>query len=297
MYSGVSPWQVAPLTSENLPVLTREAVSDVPAMFVADPFMLHLDRTWYMFFEVMNRHTRKGEIGLATSADGQHWWYRQIVLAEPFHLSYPYVFTWQGQHYMVPETYQAGAVRLYRAEPFPTCWRLVATLCQGPYLVDPSVFYYHGLWWLLLETSLTAKHDTLRLYHAAALLGPWQEHPQSPLIVGNGHIARPAGRVVCEQNTVLRYTQDCDPIYGAAVRAFAITTLTTRLYRECPCTPGPILSGSGAGWNADGMHHIDPHRLDNGRWLACVDGFAWHFQQPGESSSAPVALVTHELHA
>ena len=38
-----------------------------------------------------------------------------IVLAEPFHLSYPYVFEWQGSHYMIPESGAAKSVRLYRA--------------------------------------------------------------------------------------------------------------------------------------------------------------------------------------
>jgi hypothetical protein len=119
------------------------------------------------------------------------------------------------------------------------------------------------------------KHDTLRLYYADHLRGPWHEHPQSPIIAGNAHIARPAGRVVVAENSVIRYTQDCVPIYGAQVRAFTITTLTRTQYAEQLCTTQPILTGSGTGWNQAGMHHLDPHRLPDGRWLACVDGFMW----------------------
>jgi hypothetical protein len=33
------------------------------------------------------------------------------------------------------------------------------------------------------------------------------------------------------------------------------------------------LSASGRGWNGSGMHHIDPHRMEDGRWIACVDGW------------------------
>jgi hypothetical protein len=47
------------------------------------------------------------------------------------HLSYPYSFTWKGHVYMVPESGQAGAVRLYRAERFPRSWVFVGTLVQG----------------------------------------------------------------------------------------------------------------------------------------------------------------------
>lgn len=34
-----------------------------------------------------------------------------------------------------------------------------------------------------------------------------------------------------------------------------------------------LLKETGTGWNAHGMHNIDPHQLDNGQWIACVDGY------------------------
>ena len=75
---------------------------------------------------------------------------------------------------------------------------------------------------------------------------------------------------------VIRYTQDCAPIYGLQVRAFAITTLTTTYYQERACADHAVLIGQETGWNAIGMHHIDPHMQADGTWLACVDGFVWH---------------------
>jgi len=69
-----------------------------------------------MFFEVMNSQTGKGDIGSAASRDGLHWEYRQIVLSESFHLSYPYVFYVGGEYFMIPESYEANSMRLYRAD-------------------------------------------------------------------------------------------------------------------------------------------------------------------------------------
>jgi hypothetical protein len=228
-----------------------------------------------MFFEVMNRQTRKGEIGLAVSDNAVHWAYQQIVLAEPFHLSYPYVFEWLGDYYMIPESFQARSIRLYRAVRFPTRWSLVATLLSGGVFLDSSIFRYHDRWWLFTETNPHHKYDTLRLYSADDLTGPWHEHTQSPIIEGNPHIARPGGRVLLVDGRVIRYTQDCYPVYGTQVRAFEVTQLTRQHYREQPVREQPILAASGVAWNACGMHHIDPHRLDDGRWIACVDGFVW----------------------
>jgi hypothetical protein len=114
MYSGRSPLEIRATENHN-PVLTRKSVTDVRAAFVADPFMVRTSEGWYMFFEVMPASGYIGNIGLARSDDGKDWKYERIVLDEPFHLSYPYVFSWQNSYYMIPDVYGANAIRLYQA--------------------------------------------------------------------------------------------------------------------------------------------------------------------------------------
>ena len=268
------------------PVLTAAQVTDVPATFVADPFMIQAHQTWYMFFEVLHAHWQRGVIGLATSRDGWHWHYERIVLQESFHLSYPYVFKWQDDYYMIPETLEAEAIRVYRAVDFPTTWACVGDVLAGQY-ADPSLFQADGKWWMLV-CSTPYQHDTLCLYYADALLGPWRAHAQNPLIQGDAHSARPGGRVTVlgegpegpaptqSRQRIIRYAQDDAPFYGKQVRAFEITELTTTRYAEREVPESPVLQPSGAGWNAKGMHHVDPHRLDDTHWLASVDG---HYEE------------------
>lgn len=270
IYTGASPFELSPAPEITNPVLSRADVSDVPAAFVADPFMIRVKRLWYMFFEVMNSRSNKGVIGLAVSRDGFSWEYRQIVLHEPFHLSYPYVFECQGEYYMIPETLEPGAVRLYKANPFPTKWSLVRTLIDGQ-CADPSIFYFEGRWWLFACTT-PYHHDTLCLYFARDLLGPWVEHPRSPIIEGDQRLARPGGRVLVFDGRVVRFAQDCYPTYGSQVRAFEISPLTPTDYGEQETGESPILKGSGNGWNKLGMHTVDAHLLRKRRWIACVDG-------------------------
>lgn len=271
IYSGASPFELASPDGGNNPVLTRESVSDVPARFVADPFMVRRNGVWYMFFEVLNDKTEKGEIGLATSHNGLDFMYQQIVLAEAFHLSYPCIFEWNDEVYMVPETLGAASVCLYQAKSFPTGWTCLGQLRQGSY-ADPSIFRFDDKWWMF-ACSTPYQHDELRLYFAEELLGAWQEHPASPIVQSNRHDARPAGRVLTANGKLIRFSQDCTQRYGAQVRAFEISELTTRSYVEEPCSSNPVLAASGSGWNGLGMHHLDPHFVD-GRWIACVDGFS-----------------------
>jgi hypothetical protein len=270
IYAGPSPVQMFPAKGVENPVLSRSDVTDVPASFVADPFMIRSGDGWQMFFEVKNILTRKGEIGLASSVNGLDWTYSRIVLAESFHLSYPYVFEFEHNYYMVPETLEARRIRLYRAVCFPTGWLHVADLVDGTF-ADPSIFRFEGRWWLLACPS-PFTHDVLRLFFADELFGPWVEHPKSPIIENSPHVARPAGRVVSADGRVIRYAQDCYPKYGTRVRAFEILELSPTSYREEESKHGPVLTPGEGGWNGQGMHHLDPHLNAAGDWIACVDG-------------------------
>src|SRR5260370_37084346 len=60
IYAGASPVSLSPPDGLQNPVLTNKDVSDLAAQFVADPFMLRVGDTWYMFFEVMNRRGGEG---------------------------------------------------------------------------------------------------------------------------------------------------------------------------------------------------------------------------------------------
>jgi hypothetical protein len=283
IYGGEELAGLGPLPGTLNPVLTARDVTDAPAAFVADPFMLRRQDGWFMFFEVFRRDTWLGEIGLAVSADARRWSYEGIVLSEPFHLSYPLVLTRGDEVWMVPETDGAGALRLYRARRFPYDWELAGAPLEGRFL-DPSLFHWHGRWWMLAETNPEErKWDTLRLYHAGDPSGPWQEHPSSPIVDGIRHSARPAGRVVIRNGRPVRFAQVCEPDYGTAVRAFEILELDETTYRETELPGSPILGPGQEEWNRTGMHHLDAVPLPGGGWLACVDGCgrrAWPAQAP-----------------
>ena len=171
---------------------------------------------------------------------------------------------------MIPESDQGNSVRLYKAGDFPTKWSFVSTLLQGNY-VDTTLLRYHGKWWMF--TAAQKHNDTLYLYYADTLAGPWTAHPGSPIIKGDPGTARPGGRVVQYDNRIIRYAQDCTRCYGNQVRAFQVTKLTAIDYEEQEVSESPIVQASGKGWNKKGMHTIDPHQIGQEQWIAAVDGF------------------------
>ena len=281
IYTGPGPLELRPDPAAGGPVLTGPECRGTRTRYVADPFLMRQGDGWLLFFEMLNLDHGRGTIGLAHSHDGQTWQFVREILRERFHLSYPYVVEWDGERYMVPETNEAGAVRLYRATGFPEVWTYEQDLIKAPYAADATPVFYNGRWWMFVEMGQNYQFDTLRLFHADDLRGPWTEHPASPIITGDPLRARPGGRPFVHDGRLVRLAQAGRPVYGAALHAFAISELTAETYREEAIGAGPLFRGSGFGWNAIGMHHLDAHPLGDGRWIGAVDGCCWGML-PGE---------------
>lgn len=270
IYAGPSPLELSDAPGVCNPVLGPSDITDRRATLVADPFLArYAGDGWQMFVEV---EAKRGEVGLATSPDGLNWTYQGIVLSEPFHLSYPQVFQWEDEIYLVPESHQDESVRLYRAVSYPHRWEYVGNLLEGEAFSDPTLFFHEDRWWMWVEIT-DFKFDTVHLFWASDLTGPWHPHPQSPVVHGDPRRARPGGSVRVVDGRVFRFVQDCVPAYGTKSRVMEVTTLTPTQYEETEAPQSPVCEGSGKGWNATGMHHVDAHLLEDGSWLAAVDGW------------------------
>ena len=274
IFNGYSP--IKQFYSANIknPILCATDVTDIKARFVADPFMIQNQSGYYLFFEVLNDLTNTGEIAYAFSKDLMQWQYRKVVLKERFHLSYPSVFFWEKRYYMIPECFNSGGIQLYQAKSFPDQWLHIKTIIKssGRYsaLVDPSIIHYQSHWYLF---SYAPKSKNLHLFSANTLTGPWKEHPKSPIVNNSTHYARPGGKIINNNGELYRYSQDETPFYGTRVWAIRIIELTEKTYKEDLPEIEPIVQPGNEWWNRDGMHTVDIHRNQSGRWIALVDGF------------------------
>lgn len=230
------PFQLIDPPGITNPVLSAKDVTDRDAQFVADPFLFHEGNSWYMFMEVFDRSTG-GDIGLASSPDGLHWTYDRIVLDEPFHLSYPYVFKVDNTYYMIPETHQLSDVRIYKAVKFPYKWSYVATILNRRKYVDPSIFFYKDRWWLFVGET---EDKILYLFSSKTLTGHWVEHLQSPVIQNDNINARPGGRAfVFNGDKIIRIAQSFGDVLS--VRAYQVDILNTKQYAEHEIPESPLI--------------------------------------------------------
>jgi hypothetical protein len=211
--------------------------------FWADPFVLLRNGTYYVFIEEYLYATRKGHIACFILDETGEWTEPKTVLERPYHLSYPFIFEYQGQTYMLPESAKNGTIELYRCVEFPERWEHAAVLMKDVYAVDATLHQVDGLWWMFVnirENDGASSWDELFLYSSADPLGnTWIPHPANP-VVSDVKSARPAGQIFVANKRLYRPSQDGSPGYGKAVKINRIESLTPTEYTEvCVTTIEP----------------------------------------------------------
>lgn len=205
--------------------------------FWADPCVIRHSGRAFVFVEEYVHATQRGRIAAIELDADLRPVKAGVALEEPWHLSYPCLFEWNGDHYMTVESSESQRVSLYRAQSFPDRWEKVADLLQGWNIVDPTVHFDGTRWYLFAtvkESTLSYDEriwDDLFLFWADTPLGPWRPHPLNP-IVSDVHTARPAGRLFVHDGRLIRPSQDCSVDYGYAVIFNEVAALSPETYAE-----------------------------------------------------------------
>jgi hypothetical protein len=193
----------------------------------ADPCLFSWEDRLYCFFERVPIGRQRGEIAVVRVLEDGQLTEPQSVLTAAHHLSYPFLFVWDGRPMMLVESADSGALGLFEADAFPLLWRRRATLLDGQRAYDPTLLQWEGLWYLFvaIDEAGGGPNDELFVFVAETPLGPWQPHALNP-VVSDCRSARPAGALFVENGTLIRPAQDCSGSYGRALNLCAIDRLT-----------------------------------------------------------------------
>ncbi len=166
--------------------------------FYADPFPFHWQGRAYLFVEDYIHTIGKAVISVVPFDDTGKPHAPQVVLEEPHHLSYPQVFARDGAVWMLPEASAGGRLMLYRAVDFPHRWTAEAVLLEGE-ISDATLLENGGKLWLFAThrdgDGYGSTSDTLVVFSAPALTGPWQPHARNPILIDRRR-ARPGGAFI-----------------------------------------------------------------------------------------------------
>ena len=204
--------------------------------FWADPFQIKVDGRYYIFFEDYVNSMGRAHIAVVEVDRNGIVSGPTEVLKLDCHLSYPFVFEWQGDYFMIPETGERDVVELYRASSFPFKWEPVKVLLEARSPVDATLAEVNGQWLMFVnieEEGVAVNWDELHLYFADSPLGPWTPHERNP-IVSDVRSARPAGRIFRSNGLLCRPSQDSSLRYGYATIINIVTEISASTYKEAP---------------------------------------------------------------
>lgn len=215
--------------------------------FFADPFPITWRGRTFVFFEDLDHRVGKGTISAIEFGDSGPVGSAIPVLEEPWHLSYPFLIASEDELWMIPESGSNLDVPLYRCIEFPHRWERHATLLSGFELADATIVRHMGRLYMFGATRDEAGgySDTLSIFHADGLFGPWLPHGRNPVLLDRAS-ARPAGNFVQSGGTLWRPVQDCTNGYGAALGLAEITDLSPTSFAQTvrrTIHPGPRWPG------------------------------------------------------
>nr|WP_294550791.1 hypothetical protein [uncultured Rhodopila sp.] len=205
-----------------------------PWRMLADPSILvDPDGRRILFAEHLDHRIGRGEIWGARLAAGETLskavlrpWMRSSA-----HLSYPQpVFDTNGCMYFMAETWQAGALHLWRR--MDDSLAHVGPIIPEP-LLDPTPWHDGTTWWLFCTSRFVGSNQQLRLYYADRLEGPWTAHPRNP-VKSDPASSRPAGPIVRVDGDLIRPAQDCSETYGGGIVLNRIMRLDRDCFEEAP---------------------------------------------------------------
>lgn len=208
-----------------------------PVLFQADPFLFVKDGFLFLFYELQYGF-EPAKIVMMKTCDLKNWSKPVIVLEEPFHLSFPFVFEYAGDVYMIPESEADDSIRLYKANADLTSFTFVRTLLlqeRNPKMncnyVDSHICQKDGIFYLF--TSYMQDWKLIQeLYISDNFLhGVFQKHPSSPICISHEY-GRNGGSLIDYQGRLLRVSQDCHNDYGENVSLHEICTINERQYEE-----------------------------------------------------------------
>lgn len=206
-----------------------EIVQTSAGQWLADPFLYEFEGRHFLFVEQYFNEKGRASIGVFELIDGKPC-NNHIIIDNNYHMSYPCVFYYKGNHYIIPESSANNTIDLYIAREFPNKWEHKATLLNDEKYVDSTVFRGEdGLY--LLSYKKEEFHWKLVVF-----LLDIEEERLTKLSekVFSKNIGRPAGRLYFSNEQLLRPAQDCSIKYGERIIINKVEKIDCEQYSETP---------------------------------------------------------------
>ena len=114
----------------------------------ADPFLFEYNGVCYLFFEAYDLIEQKGKIAYSILRDDYTATKPKIIIERDYHFSFPYIFQYNNEIYIMPETCGDDNLQLFKATSFPDIWKEEKVLLRDVFVSDSIFLNYESKTWL-----------------------------------------------------------------------------------------------------------------------------------------------------
>lgn len=206
--------------------------------FLADPFVIEHNGSHFCFVEDLDYNSNKGSISAYKITPSGYETFG-IVLEEDFHLSFPFIFRYQNEIFMCPETHEKKEIRVYKCVEFPRKWEFHKTLMKDVSAAETVIFNHDNRWWLLTNIDQSCVGDHGCQLHAfsgdSPICDEWVAHENNPVIF-DPLLARNGGLIISNNEIYRVFQRQGFDMYGEASGIARIARLSPTEYVEEICS-------------------------------------------------------------
>lgn len=191
----------------------------------ADPFLFEYNNETYLFVEFFSYKLNRGVISYSKyNTETNSFDSFKEIITEDYHLSYPLVFEYNNQIYMIPETSESETLYFYKAVNFPEKWEKTGSLISGIKIVDTTPFFVDNDLYLIGLDITSSNHNLLLMLYKDNNLRIVDKIENCDM-----SLSRPGGRVIATDNKLIAVTQDCKEDYGKALNFIEVCVKDNKL--------------------------------------------------------------------
>lgn len=204
--------------------------------FWADPIVVFENNIYYVFIEELLYSNKKGHISVFEINKDGHFTKPQMIIEKDYHLSYPFVFKYEDQYYMIPETSHNSTIELYESKNFPYKWEFKKTIFQNIKATDSTLIEHNGVWWMftsIREYNNGTYDNTLSVFFTKnPIEGNWKKHTLNT-IKNNIESSRQGGPFIKDnKGNLYRVSQNASVNYGYGYNIHKITEINEFAFKE-----------------------------------------------------------------
>lgn len=195
----------------------------------ADPILCEIENTTFLFAEQYDRFQKHGFLAafeVKKSKDVIFCSKPKRIIAEKFHLSFPLIFPYAGEYYLIPESSEDNSLRIYKMGTSVYEWTLIRRIPMQDSVdtvmvqMDDCVFFIN-----------TEEHPTRKIYGKQKIyrmenfpngeLSLMEESDSYSLVKRNG------GGLFYDGAALIRVCQNCtDSFYGKSFSLYEVKNLS-----------------------------------------------------------------------